>query len=174
MRRLVPFSVLLSATLLLISGCATAPTLAVLAPELEPPRRDLIAELHALVVADDAIVVEPLPDGEVEDLRVDAERALALRDLERAGRSLTQALQLRPGRPDLLQMRAEVALGLQALDEAEQFAIASFESGPRLGPLCRRNWAAIQLAREVRGNVDAAEVARAEGQRCTMEPPLRM
>lgn len=160
---------------LLLSGCATLQQVdTVQTPEPTAPARDLIAELYAMVEADDAIVVEPLPDPEIEDLRVTAHEAMALRDLELAARSLAQALEIRPGRPDLLQLRAEVALGQQLLDEAERYAIASFENGPRLGPLCRRNWAAIQLAREVRGNITAAETARAQSQRCTAEPVIRM
>lgn len=160
---------------LLLSGCAMLqPLETAQAPEPTPPARDLIAELYAMVEADDAIVVEPLPDPEIEDLRVTAHEAMALRDLELAARSLAQALEIRPGRPDLLQLRAEVALGQRLLDEAEQYAIASFENGPRLGPLCRRNWAAIQLAREVRGNAIEAETARAQSQRCTAEPVIRM
>lgn len=159
---------------LLLGACASAPIqIAEPAPPAPPPR-DLIAEVYALAQVDDAIVVEPLPDPEVEDLRIEAERAIALRDLENAAKRLTQALELRPGRPDLLQLRAEVALAQMALDEAESFAIASFEGGPKLGPLCRRNWAAIQLAREVRGNLEAAQVARDQGLRCTPEPVIRM
>lgn len=159
---------------MLLVACASAPIRPEIAAEPPPPPRDLIAELYAMVEADDAIVVEPLPDPEVEDLRLDAKDALALRDLERAARSIVQALEIRPGRPDLLQMRAEVALGLQSLEEAESFALESFESGPKLGPLCRRNWVAVQLARELRGQAESAASAREEADRCTREPVLRM
>jgi tetratricopeptide (TPR) repeat protein len=159
---------------LALVGCAGVQRMPVAQPEPAPPPRDLIAELYAMVEADDAIVVEPLPDPEIEDLRAAASRSMALRELEEASAALAQALQIRPGRPDLLQLRAEVALGLNLLDDAELYAIASFENGPRMGPLCRRNWAAIQLAREVRGNVEEAETARAQAERCTPEPVLRM
>lgn len=157
-----------------LAGCASLPSAPLAQPESATPKRDLIAELYAMVDADDAIIVEPLPDPEIEDLREAASRAMALRELEQAASSIAQALEIRPGRPDLLQLRAEVALGLELLDEAELYAIASFENGPRLGPLCRRNWAAIQLAREARGNVEEAETARAQSQRCTAEPVIRM
>jgi hypothetical protein len=167
-------SIAVAALALVLAGCAALPPVPVVQPEPTPPARDLIAELYAMVEADDAIVVEPLPDPEIEDLRAAASRSMALRELKQAAAALAQALQIRPGRPDLLQLRAEVALGLNLLDDAEQFAIASFENGPRMGPLCRRNWAAIQLAREVRGNVEEAETARAQAQRCTPEPVLRM
>ncbi|MCG6118708.1 MAG: hypothetical protein MEQ07_11045 [Aquimonas sp.] len=163
-----------AAAALLLAACASTPIQPEIAAEPPPPPRDLIAELYAMVEADDAIVVEPLPDPEVEDLRLDATDALALRDLERAARSVMQALEIRPGRPDLLQMRAEVALGLQALEEAESFALESFESGPKLGPLCRRNWAAVQLSRELRGEVESAASAREQADLCTREPVLRM
>ena len=167
-------SIAVAGLVLALGGCAAVPPVPLAQPEPAPPARDLIAELYAMVEADDAIVVEPRPDPEIEDLRAAASRSMALRELKQAAAALAQALQIRPGRPDLLQLRAEVALGLNLLDDAEQFAIASFENGPRMGPLCRRNWAAIQLAREVRGNVEEAETARAQAQRCTPEPVLRM
>ena len=155
-------------------GCARTgqEPAAVKAPE--PPPRDLLAEMAVLATGPDGIEVQPLPDPELEDLLAAAEQAIVQRELEQADRLLEQALSLRPEHPEVLQRRAEVALAKHALDQAETLAIASWERGPKLGPLCRRNWAAIRLAREVRGSVQAAEVARQQGEQCTVAAPVRM
>jgi predicted Zn-dependent protease len=118
--------------------------------------------------------VQPLRDPVVEDLRAKAKRLEDARQYSEADKALQQALDITPDDPDLLQLRAEIALQRDDMDAAEQLAYASFELGPRLGGLCRRNWATIRIAREVRGNTEAAAAAGAQGQRCTLEPPVRM
>ena len=60
------------------------------------------------------------------------------------------------------------------VDDAVQLANASWELGPRVGNLCRRNWIAIQLARELSQLPDAAALAAAQGERCTAAAPVRM
>jgi hypothetical protein len=57
---------------------------------------------------------------------------------------------------------------------AEQLASDSFDKGPKLGGLCRRNWTTVQLARESRGDAAGADVARRQLDRCTVAPPVRM
>ena len=99
----------LAAVSALMAGCASLPQTPAAEQPPQPPPRDLIAELYAMVEATDQIVVEPLPDPEVEDLKLEATSAIALRDLERAARHLMQALEIRPGRPDLLQLRQKLS-----------------------------------------------------------------
>ena len=167
-------SVLWLISVLGMIGCAQSglPPAAVKSPE--PTLRALLAEMALLAAGTDGIEVQPLPDPELEDLLSDAEQAIVIRDLSTADQLLEQALVLRPDHPEVLQRRAEVALAKHALDQAETLAIASWERGPKLGPLCRRNWAAIRLAREVRGSVQAADVARQQGEQCTVAAPVRM
>lgn len=161
----------------LLSACVTTPTPTpqVALEHPVPPGRDLIAEVRA---AADGVVdgfdVTPLHDPTIADLR---DRAIWLeseRDFVQADAVLEQALTLTPDNPDLLQWRAELALALGRFDDAVRFANASWEAGPRLGSLCRRNWTAIQLAREFTNYPHAAEVASAQMARCTVEPPVRM
>lgn len=139
------------------------------------PARDLVAEVRAVAAdAGDALDVQPLRDPAVEDLRARATQAERAQRWDDADAALEQALALTPNDPELLQHRAEIALQQRQLEQAEQLANASFERGPRLGGLCRRNWTTIRLARELRANPAGANAAGEQVQRCTVEPPVRM
>lgn len=139
-----------------------------------PPARDLIAEVRAAAEGEDALEIQPLRDPNAEDWRL---RAL---ELEREGRldaaeeALVRALDAAPNDPELLQIGAEISLALGELDQAEERAWRAYQEGPQVGPLCRRNWAAIRLARELRGNAGSAEIAREQAERCAHQPPVRM
>ena len=56
----------------------------------------------------------------------------------------------------------------------QHLAARSFAVGPKLGGLCRRNWATIGHARAMRGAHEAAGVAHRQGESCTVSPPVRM
>ncbi|MCK7593881.1 tetratricopeptide repeat protein [Pseudomarimonas salicorniae] len=164
-------------TALLLAACATAPAPVPVVAEVPPPPppRDLLAEVRAAAAdAGDVIEVAPLRDGTVVDLLEQAEDAERRGDIAAAERALRQAVDLVPDDPDLMQRRAELLLAQRALDEAEQLAARSFERGPRLGPLCRRNWTTVRLAREERGDAGGAENASRQAARCLIEPPVRM
>lgn len=137
--------------------------------------RDLLAEVRAAAAGGaDVIEVAPLVDPAVADLLEAAGRAEAAGDLGAAARALDEALGLLPGDPRILQWRAELLLAGGELDEAERLAANSWERGPRLGELCRRNWATVQLAREVRGDPEGAQRAAGQRARCEVPAPVRM
>jgi Flp pilus assembly protein TadD len=160
--------------LLALAACSPPPS-APTSAKPEAPKRDLVAEVRALgAEAPDALEVQPLRDPLVEDLRASATQHEVAREFGQADAALVKALTITPGDPELLQHRAEIALHRERYDQAEQLANDSFERGPRLGPLCRRNWATIRLAREMRGNATGADAAVAQTGRCTVEPPVRM
>lgn len=162
------------AMLCALGACSQPPSAPVTARP-EAPKRDLVAEVREVgAAAADALEVQPLRDPQVEDLRASASRFEGARDYDQADAALQRALQITPGDPELLQHRAELALQRERFEEAERLASESFERGPRLGPLCRRNWATIRLAREMRGDAGGAEAANGETGRCTVEPPVRM
>lgn len=139
------------------------------------PQRDLVAEVRASgVEAEDALDVQPLRDPAIADLRAAATDHERARRFEQADASLDAALKLSPADPELWQLRAEMALYREDFEAAEQFASSSFARGPKLGGLCRRNWATVRLAREMRGDVQGAASAGAQTTRCTVEPPVRM
>ena len=122
----------------------------------------------------DELDVQPLRDPRVEDLRASATQAESRGDYAGASRLLAQAAQFTPNDPDLLQWQAELALVERDWTGAERLATQSWDHGPKLGGLCRRNWATIRLSREMRGLADAAATAGSQAQRCTVEPPVRM
>lgn len=118
--------------------------------------------------------VQPLRDPQVEDLRATATQAENRGDFAAAKRALAQALLVTPEDPDLLQWQAELALATREWAQAEQLAMRSYERGPKLGGLCRRNWTTIRLAAESRGNGAAAAQASQRVAACKVAPPTRM
>lgn len=160
---------------LAFAACSPPPDGPPAATKAPAPKRDLVAEVRAQGTdAPDSLEVAPLRDPQVEDLRATAARHERARNFVDADKAIAQALTITPNDPDLLQQRAELALARADYALAEQLANASYERGPKLGGLCRRNWATIRLAREMRGQAAGAATAGSQGQRCTVEPPVRM
>ena len=118
--------------------------------------------------------VQPLRDPQVEDLRASATQAERRGDFASAQQSIAQALLIAPEDPDLLQWQGEMALVAHDWARAEQLAMRSFERGPKLGGLCRRNWMTIHLAAQARRNAAQALQAQQRVSTCTVAPPLRM
>lgn len=155
----------LSATLLL-AGCFSAAQPPASAP---PPRPnyDVVAAIRAAGDREKSIIdVSPLRDPSVTAWQ-DAAQAD-----ERAGRyadaaiKLDQALKLSPESPDLLQERAEVAVRLRDFATAERLAHQSWALGPKLGPLCARNWQTVVEMRLQAGDSAGATSARKWVQTC--------
>lgn len=134
----------------------------------------VVAAVRAVGEHGHELEVQPLRDPQVEDLRAQASELEAAGKAKSATAVIDQALAITPEDPDLLQWKAELALLRRAWSEAEQLANASYERGPKLGGLCRRNWATIAHAREIRGATDAAALARRQVDACTVAPPVRM
>ena len=158
-----------------LAACAPAPDMAQQKARPAVPERDLLAEVRASARdAGDVIDVQPLRDPGLDDLLASAQSAEARRDFDAAARDLQQALQIQANDPEILQRHAEIQLALNAFDEAERFASLSYERGPRLGSLCRRNWTTVRLAREIRGDASGAERAARQVSECVVAPPVRM
>lgn len=135
---------------------------------------DLVAKVRALGEHGHELEVQPLRDPQVEDLRARAQAEEQAGDTQAAFETLAQALVISPGDPGLLQWQAELALLRRAWQQAEDLAAQSFALGPKLGGLCRRNWATIGHARAMRGANEAADIAHRQGESCTVPPPVRM
>ena len=62
-----------------------------------------------------------------------------------------------------------------AIDWARAHALAtqSWERGPKLGGLCRRNWSTIRFAAEARADAAAAGQAQQRVAACAVAPPNR-
>lgn len=158
---------------LMLAACST-PSGAPTGASAKRLPADLVAAVRATGANGTELDVQPLPDPQVQDLVARAQALEAQGKFKPAMAAMNQALAITPGAPDLLQYQAELSLHLRAWLEAEQFASQSFERGPRMGGLCRRNWTTVQFAREQRKDAAGAEVARRQVATCTPAPPVRL
>lgn len=166
---------MLGVTLLALAACSSdAPPPAAGRPAAKVDPVALVARVRAAGTTGNELEVKPLRDPQVEDLRAEAEAWEAQGKYPQASAALNKALEITPADPDLLQWKAEIALFLRAWAASEQLASESYENGPKLGGLCRRNWTTVQLARESRGDAAGADVARRQVDGCTVAPPVRM
>ena len=159
---------LFSASALALGGCALFATPPPPTPARPPrPNYDLVASIRAAGEREKSIIdVTPLRDPAVPILQEGA------RADERAGRypdaaaKLDQALKLSPESPDLLQDRAEIAVRLRNFPMAEKLAHQSWSLGPKLGPLCARNWQTVVEMRLQADDSAGAASARKWVQTC--------
>jgi Flp pilus assembly protein TadD len=129
----------------------------------------MLAAVEAAGGRDDReVLVQPLRDPQVEDLREQAQQSLRTGDHAAAAESLNQALMIGEPEPGVLQERAEVALLQGDVERAETLARRALDLGSRVGPLCRRHWATIEQARLARGFKDDAASARVQIDACTV------
>lgn len=98
----------------------------------------------------------------------DAERA---GDLEQAGSYLERALRIQPRDPQLLQHMAEIKLQERDYQQALNFAVRSYDTGPRVGEICSRNWRTISVAREHLDDATGASEAEARAGQCMNTRP---
>ena len=134
----------------------------------------MLAQVRAAGETGRELDVQPLRDPQVEDLRAAAAAAEQRGDFAAADAALQAALRISSNDPDLTQWRAELALVRRDWSGAERLALESFERGPKLGGLCRRNWTTLQYAREARGDAGNAVVAQQRIGQCAVNPPVRM
>ncbi len=168
-----PTSGLLGLALFLLAGCASDE--AVQRRAKPAPPKDWVAEIRAAAAQAPGVVeVNPLADPAIEDLKAAATKAETEQRFEDAERTLHQALELRPEDPVLWQWLAESSLRRRDWNEAQQRANKSFDLGPRLGPLCVRNWLTIRAARLEKGDTFNAASAEAQLTNCAVDPVLRM
>jgi hypothetical protein len=164
------------ACLLCLAACSggTSSGLTESRPQTHTSGNTLLDQVRAAGQVGNELDVQPLRDPQVEDLRASATQAESRGDFASAGGLIAQALLITPDDPDLLQWQAEIALVARDWASAEQLATRSYERGPRLGGLCRRNWMTIQLAAQARRDSAQALQAQQRVSTCTVAPPLRM
>lgn len=168
--RLAPFLLAMA----LLSACSSTPPPAAPAATNMPGPAQMLARVRAAGEAGHEINVQPLRDEEVEYLRDRARAAETRGDLKAANDALAKALALSPNDPDLIQWQAELALLAKAWLQAEILAQKSYQAGPKLGGLCRRNWTTIRYAREARGEGANLAIAEQRLASCTVAPPPRL
>jgi hypothetical protein len=133
----------------------------------------LLQQVRAAGRLGNELDVQPLRDPQVEDLRAAATAAESRGDYAGARDALAKALVISPQDPDLLQWQAEMALVGHDWSSAKAFATQSWELGPKLGGLCRRNWTTIRLAAEARSDATSAGQAQQRAAACAVAPPNR-
>lgn len=136
-------------------------------PAYVRPTYDIVASIRAAGNREQSVIaVNPLSDAGVAGLQE------AAKSDEQAGRyadaagKLDQAIKLSPDSPDLLQDRAEVAVRMKDYPLAEKLAHQSWSIGPKLGPLCARNWQTVVEMRLQQDDPAGAATARKWVQQC--------
>jgi len=119
------------------------------------------------------VQVYSLQNPAVRQLTVQAESAERAGDLDLATGYLERALRIQPQDPQLLQHMAELKLQKQDYQQALNFAVRSYDSGPRVGEICSRNWRTISVAREHLRDASGASEAEARARRCMNTRPKR-
>jgi hypothetical protein len=140
-----------------------------------PPPSEMLAQVRAAGVSDATeLQVTPLRDPQVEDLRARAATLETQSDIPGAAQAISQALAIVPGDPELEQRAAEYALYQQDWAHAAAFARQSYDRGPKVGALCRRNWTTLRFVSLVHGDANGVQAATQQVASCTVGPPVRM
>jgi len=140
-----------------------------------PTPRDMVLQVRAAGASTSSeLEVTPLRDPQVGDLLARAATLDTQSDYPGAAQAIAKALRLIPGDPELLQQAAEFALYQQDWKQTETFAQQSYDLGPKLGSLCRRNWTTLRFVRLARGDVIGVQAAIQQVNACAVEPPVRM
>jgi tetratricopeptide (TPR) repeat protein len=153
--------------MLLLGACAgwTPPTTPEPTDEVETRVREPARQDSA------GVQVFPLQNPAVKELIADADAAEAAGDHNQAAVLLERALRIQPRDPELLQSMAEVQLQMQDYEQALSFAVQSYDSGPRVGEICSRNWRTIGVARERLGDHSGSAEAQERATRCMNTRP---
>ncbi|HEU4669384.1 MAG TPA: tetratricopeptide repeat protein [Dyella sp.] len=150
----------------LLAGCMADNPPVPAAPPPPSPQAMLSAIRAAGASEQSVIDVSPLRDPGVASLQDAAQAAERSGHFNEAADKLDQALRLSPESPDLLQDRAELAVRLQDFPVAEKLAQKSWSLGPKLGPLCARNWQTVVEIRLHARDTAGAASARQQLQAC--------
>lgn len=162
---------------LVLSACAGTPDPPPMAPY---DARAAVAAIRAAgQAAPGELVVKPLGEPGIENLREQARLAVAGRRYEAAAAALDRALALAPDDPELLQHRAEVALLLRQPAAAQRLARQAIAIGAQVGPSCRRHWETVAQVRAIVARAGPVKVdngvaaARRKRDACTVVSPPR-
>lgn len=150
-----------------LAACATQ------APVEAPPRpptlapATMIAAIRAAGEREQSVIaVHPLADPGIAAWEQAAAASVQAGHYDAAAATLDHAIRQSPDSPDLLQDRAEVAIYQHDYALALKLAQHSWSIGPRLGPLCARNWETIVQLRKEAGDTGGAETARKSLAKC--------
>jgi tetratricopeptide (TPR) repeat protein len=151
----------------LLSACAsTAPAPA---PRQDP---EVDSRVREPAKKDSAgVQVFPLQNPAVKELLADAGSAESNGDFGQAATLLERALRIQPRDPETLQSLAEVQLQMEDYEQALNFAMRSYDIGPRVGEICSRNWRTISVSREHLGDHAGSVQAEQKATACMNTKP---
>lgn len=153
---------------LAFTACAGSP------PAPIEQRTDVEVETPEPAVEEgEGVQVFPLQNPAVKTLLAEAGDAENQGNYDDAALLLERALRIQPRDPELLQQMAEVQVSKRDYEQALNFAVRSYDAGPRVGELCARNWRTIGLAREQLGDSGGSREAAARAGECVSKPPER-
>lgn len=132
-----------------------------------PSNAQMVQAIRAAGAREQSVInVDPLRNPGVASLRDAAHNDESNGHYADAASKLDQALKLSADAPDLLQDRAEAAVYLGDYVTAERLARRSWSLGPKLGPLCARNWQTVVELRLHAGDSAGAANARKQVATC--------
>ena len=153
-------------------ACTAQEEVVVKTPVISPDV--MLAKIRANQEVKNELVFQAMPDDEVLDLIEQAKKAELAGDYQLANTNLSAALRINSSNPEVTQMKAEIALLQEAWLNAEQLALQSYQHGPKLGDICRRNWLTVHYAKMAQGQpMEDFELAKNLND-CTIVPPARM
>jgi len=134
--------------------------------------REINARVRAPASDESAgVQVYSLQNPAVKQLTAQAERAERAGDLDQAGGYLERALRIQPRDPQLLQHMAEIKLQKEDYEQALNFAVRSYDTGPRVGEICSRNWRTISVAKEHLQDIIGSSEAEERATQCMNTRP---
>ncbi len=153
----------------LLGACASSP------PAPVEDRSEVEREVREPAQEEsEGVQVFPLQNPAVKTLLAEAGEAENQGRYDDASLLLERALRIQPRDPELLQQMAEVQLRKRDYEQALNFAVRSYDSGPRVGEICARNWRTISVAREHLGDSNGSREAERRAGACMSKPPDRM
>ena len=170
LRRLIRASTLIS--LFMLAACAGKVPPG--QPEQQAPVEDRTVQEKVREPAQQqrgGVQVFPLQNPAVKELLKQSEQSESAGDFEAATVSIERALRIQPRDPELLQRMAEIQLHKKDYQQALNFASRSYDSGPRVGELCNRNWRTMSVAQSALGDNRSARLAEARANDCNNQPP---
>ena len=154
--------------LMVLAGCATQAPAPVERPDVETTVREPASEDSA------GVQVYSLQNPAVKQLVAQAKNAEGAGNLDQASGFIERALRIQPQDPQLLQQMAEIKLQEANYQQALNFAVRSYESGPRVGEICSRNWRTISVARDSLRDINGATEAAARAKQCMNTRPEKL
>lgn len=155
---------LLACLPLWLAACATSPA----------PVEERVADTRVRQPAQEdsaGVQVFPLGNPAVTTLLADATAAENEGNYEQSAMLLERALRIQPRNPEVLQNMAEVQLQMRDWEQALNFAVRSYDLGPRVGEICARNWRTISVSREYLGDHGGSAEAEQRVKTCMVTKP---